>query len=351
MTVEILHGDMLDILPTLPEASFSSCVTDGPYGLRFMGKRWDYDVPSVAQWQAVLRVLKPGAILAAFGGSRTSHRLACNIEDAGFDLRDTIAWLYGTGKPKADGQLKPSHEPILLARAPFTGTEQACVAEHGTGLRIDDCRIPYASAEDREASKHWGKAVSRVGGLGVADRRERPKQEFVPGEQRGRWPANVILTCACEDHEGAPDDDCPVRLLDEQSGELKSGGNVRNRRADKHRNAFGTFKGERVEHFTRPPDFKGGASRFFYCAKAAPSERGRFNTHPTVKPIALMRYLVRLVTPPGGRVLDCFFGSGTTGLACRLEERPCVGIEREAGSIEIARKRMAQGSLDFGAAS
>jgi hypothetical protein len=334
-TIKLIHGDCLEQLRGLPDCSVDSIVTDPPYGLSFMGKKWDYDVPSVEVWQECLRVLKHGGHLLAFAGTRTQHRMAVRIEDAGFEIRDMIAWVYGSGFPKSldvskaidkaagaerevvgkrttgigtgggctpimgDGNrditapstdaakqwngwgtaLKPAIEPITVARKPLIGTVAENVLQHGTGaINVDGCRV-----------------------------------------EGGRWPANFI-------HDGSEE----------------------------------------------ATDLLGDSARFFYCAKASkkdrdegcegmderqrdesrkqgnvggdnPRNRGvqlRSNHHPTVKPTDLMRYLCRLVTPPNGIVLDPFMGSGSTGKAAILEGFGFVGIEREAEYIDIAKARI-----------
>jgi DNA modification methylase len=430
--IELLHGDCLDRLRELPDCSVDACVTDPPYGLSFMGKAWDYDVPGADVWREVLRVLKPGGHLLAFAGTRTQHRMAVQIEDAGFEIRDMIAWVYGSGFPKSldvskaidkrrtedlepvrvicrvirsamdnrglksrhlvehfdgchprlidhwaardtdsqpslptweqwcrlrelldlgtehdaevwrlngrkgqpgdvwqkaevigehQGQtpgfgdhrfevrdtkiralsdqaqqwagwgtaLKPALEPITVARKPLTGTVAANVLEHGTGaINVDGCRVAASDG-------YTENAVTQ--GVSTARTSYDPRQErstFNPSPA-GRWPANLI-------HDGS---DEPCALL-------------------------------------------GDAARFFYCAKASKADRGDGNGHPTVKPTELMRYLCRLVTPPGGVVLDPFMGSGSTGKAAALEGFRFIGIEREAEYLEIARGRIQlpeQGSL------
>lgn len=328
----IHHGDCLDILPTLDDESVDAVITDPPYGLKFMGKDWDHGVPGVPYWQAVGGVLKPGAFLVAFGGTRTHHRLMVAIEDAGFEIRDCLMWLHGQGFPKGKSQLKPAWEPIILARK----------AGPLPPLNIDECRIHTAGSEAKAYTVKRlkpGATLEKTGG------NWRPKDgESLPWEsgreyegttKDGRWPANVVL-----DEEAA-------RLLDEQSGHLVSNsGKPFARTAGKTRNSYGAFPG----NLTEPGYYgdNGGASRFFYCAKASPSERGRFNDHPTVKPLALMRWLVRLVTPSGGVVLDPFLGSGTTALACQREGFECIGIERDEHSVEIAARRLMQPSLTLG---
>lgn len=286
---QIVEGDCLQVLPTLQECCVDAVVTDPPYGLLFMGRQWDRGVPGKVFWDEVFRVCKPGAHLVAFGGTRTFHRLTCAIEDAGFEIRDCLSWLYSTGFPKGRGALKPAWEPITLARKPLV---EKTVAEntrlHGTGgLSTDVCR-----------------------------------------NEKGRWPANVVL-----DEEAAA-------VLDEQSGESVS-------RKGKPRRSQRPGQGYGMVHTGAEYNDCGGASRFFYCAKASRKERGENNHHPTVKPLALMRWLVRLVTPVSGLVLDPFAGSGTTLLAAQAEDRSCLGIDIEKASCETTRERLAdaQGSI------
>jgi DNA modification methylase len=383
---EILTGDCVEVMAAMAPASVDAVVCDPPYELGFMGKSWDGTgvAYQVATWRAAYRVLKPGGHLLAFGGSRTYHRMACAVEDAGFEIRDQIMWLYGSGFPKssrvnrnpmfcqcgedgrsgesngcgfplcqvcgkpiADGwgtALKPAHEPIVVARKPLIGTVAANVQKHGTGaLNVDGCRIGSAvlDSERRESIR----GASEFFGLDA-------KQEGARHNPQGRWPANVIL----DEEAGA--------MLDEQSGERPgmSGGGT-GRRDNSMFGVGGITKPETVRGDT------GGASRFFYCPKASRKEReagcemlrevvakrtqdggddtqGRptprnRNHHPTVKPVELMRYLIRLVTPPGGTVLDPFLGSGTTLMAAVMEGVNAIGIEREAEYVEIAKARVA----------
>ena len=421
----VAAGECIAVMRGMADCSVHAIVTDPPYGLGFMGKKWDA-LPPGREWaEECLRVLKPGGHLLAFGGTRTYHRLACALEDAGFEIRDTIAWMYGSGFPKSldvskaidkaegaereieadsrvvpfGGQttscatcgrtrgsqagncrcdtrgepatteaqqwsgwgtaLKPAHEPIVMARKPLIGTVAANVLEHDTGaLNVEACRVATTddlnggaySAERKPSDSEW---VAHGGTIHSSTGREYE-------QPAGRWPANVLL-----DPEAAA-------LLDEQTGELTSGANPRRRGADTTRAAYGEFGGQEKGIDS------GGASRFFYVAKASSRERNaglerfearainiteghgrgpvntskksdggvrenrpRQNTHPTVKPIALMRWLVRLVTPPGGVVLDPFAGSGTTGCACALEGFEFVGVEREPEYVEIANARIA----------
>ena len=381
----IYHGDLFDVLPTLSEASVDACVTDPPYDLTsgkkggsgaasvnldspygrarigtgngaggFMGHKWDGTGVAfkVETWREVYRVLKPGAHLLAFGAPRTFHRMTCAIEDAGFEIRDCLSWLYGQGFPKSlnvgDGRgtaLKPAWEPVVMGRKPLSGTVAANVSAFGTGaLNIDAGRV---GADDTRRVKEGGR-----GQFPHEDDAWEPKTVTV-GSESGRWPANVAL------------DEAAASMLDEQSGTLR-------RNSDKFRSGDGAFKGT-AENPEGIGASSGGAARFFYVAKPSRSERDegiytderdyehsgprghaangdgsprprprpRRNTHPTIKPVELMRWLVRLVTPEGGTVLDPFMGSGTTGMACAFELRPFIGVEREADYIQIAERRIA----------
>jgi len=396
----------------MDDESIDAIVTDPPYGLGFMGKAWD-DLPPGLEWaQECLRVLKPGGHLLAFGGSRTYHRLAVAVEDAGFEVRDQMMWLYGSGFPKSldvlkaidkaagaqrevvgkheapaksiysqakhelsqdidrtapatdDAKkwsgwgtaLKPAHEPIVVARKPLVGTVAENVLKFGTGaLNVDGCRIGLPEGEEPYEYPN-GKGGNRgpVSFIPNNDFNSKP----LSGNAAGRWPANLIL-----DEEAG-------RLLDEQSGARRSSGEYEKgsgEQGNKSGAASIPIDGLTSSSYT---DI-GGASRFFYCAKAGKAERnagldgfeerdggikndsGRGfsesdpyreikvrNHHPTVKPISLMAYLVRLVTPPNGTVLDPFLGSGTTGCAAALEGFDFIGIEREPDYIAIAEARI-----------
>lgn len=303
MADAVLLGDCFEVLQTLDECGVDACVTDPPYGLGLMGKHWDKGVPDLDIWREVYRVLKPGAHLLSFFGTRTYHRGVVAIEDAGFEIRDQIGWLYGSGFPKSlnvgkkvdgwDGwgtALKPAWEPIVVARKPFKGTVAANVLEYGTGgINVDACRVEYASNADKGSATPQGRCTAKGGALAGKVQNDRARVEFERPEQKGRFPANVI-------HDGS----------DEALAE-----------------------------------FPNDAARFFYCAKASKKERGAANNHPTVKPIALMRYLVRLVTPPDGVVLDPFAGSGTTLVAATLEHFRYIGIEQEEAYHQTAIDRLA----------
>lgn len=340
MKTQLLKGDNLELLPTLADNSIDAIVTDPPYELGFMGKSWDSSgiAYKVALWAECLRVLKPGGHLIAFGGSRTYHRLACAVEDAGFEIRDQLMWVYGSGFPKSlnlkdDWQgwgtaLKPSHEPMVLARKPLgEKTVAENVLRWGTGaLNIDGCRVGIEQLQINLYSNRGPFGKSQVG------------NDYNSKTVIGRWPANFI-------HDGS---DEVLELFPETRSKSggKSGSNA-------NPMSWAENNNER-ERFGF--DDAGSAARFFYCAKASKAERnagldalpikrpdtrtqsgmGTFdekgvqpqrNFHPTVKPIALMRYLIRLVTPPNGTVLDPFAGSGTTLVAAIQEKVNSIGIE------------------------
>ena len=395
MTYTLHHGDCLETLRTMPDNSVDSIVTDPPYGLSFMGRKWDYDVPSVEIWAECLRVLKPGGHLLAFAGTRTQHRMAVRIEDAGFEIRDMIAWTYGSGLPKSmdvskaidkaagaerterlapkpghenfvgrdnvkslresgslsgDGgfsrpwmndpqkvenahwnfapateaarqwqgwgtALKPALEPITVARKPLVGTVAENVLQHGTGaLNIDGCRVgaPFVSSGGTagfSTDKGWNQ-----NSMGAHD----------PKEVSGRWPANLC-------HDGSEEvlAGFPAKAGAAAPVKGSEGSNPAKNTYGEYGRVPGAFHGD-----------TGSAARFFYCAKASKRDRGEGNTHPTVKPTDLMRYLCRLVTPPGGTVLDPFMGSGSTGKAARLEGFRFIGCELSAEYLKIAQARI-----------
>ena len=341
---------------------FDACVTDPPYDLTsvvkrfggasaapakhgtdglfarqsrgFMGKQWDGTGVAFdpATWRAVYDVLKPGAYLLAFGGSRTYHRMACAIEDAGFEVRDCIMWLYGTGYPKSHSvnkgidaklgaeraeaaayagwgtALKPAHEPIVVARKPLIGTVAENVLAHGTGgLNIGACRIPSA---DGDAPVKWD---TPRGGIWTTDS---AATGTLVENMAGRWPANVI-------HDGSDE------VLEAFAAYGERPGQIAKSRVDgsaQGNSVYGAMNHGGPVH--TPRGDTGTAARFFYSAKASKADRAG-SSHPTVKPQALMRYLARLVTPPGGTVLDPFAGSGSTLAAAHAEGFDAVGIERE----------------------
>jgi hypothetical protein len=364
----LLNADCLEALRRLSAGSVDAVVTDPPYELGFMGKRWDAQgiAFSVDLWREVLRVLKPGGHLLAFGGTRTYHRMTCAIEDAGFEIRDSLHWMYGTGFPKSlnvgDGRgtaLKPGHEPIVLARKPLEGTVAENVAAYGTGaLNIDGCRLLSADSSTTGRQNSGAKGNGGVFGASATYDSE--------ASPHGRWPANVLL----DEHAAAEE------LEAQAPGASRFFYVAKPSRAERDRGCEHLQARLAVETVNRDPDSAGvqnpraGAGRgagvpIFRCAlcelnlgggraaTACPkSDDGKHvreqvgvgtpakNYHPTVKPIELMRYLVRLVTPPGGVVLDPFTGSGTTGIAALLEGARFVGIEREPEYAEIAKARI-----------
>ena len=418
----IYNGDCLEVLAGLPENSVDTCITDPPYGLGFMGKQWDtFDKSQFGiagnegendlkvkksfnvlpryrkdglqeftyKWASeVYRVLKPGAIMLAFGGTRTYHRMVCAIEDAGFEIRDTIAWVYGSGFPKSynigkgidkqagaerefvcespfkasaeaelrtkgkcqsgrtthnpitkgnsgwDGwgtALKPAMELIVVAMKPLDGTFAENALKWGVaGYWIDGGRVgDFESNQPSGLQRYREWSDSHTG-------QNRPPMEATTSGSQGRFPANLI-------HDGSDE----VTGLFPMTGASKA-----SYRGLEHSGRHGGLAdlGGNIKDGTntiRGHDDNGGsAARFFYCAKASRAERDAgldgINPHPTIKPINLMRYLVRLTkTPTGGIVLDPFMGSGTTGCACALEGREFIGIEKEAEYVEIAEKRIA----------
>lgn len=382
----IICGDCLEVMASMPESSVDSIVTDPPYGLSFMGKDWDHGVPGEAFWREALRVAKPGAHLLAFGGTRTHHRLMCAIEDAGWEIRDCLGWLYGSGFPKSldvskaiDKQagaerevvsqqhkkafgyedrpwkheedaninsitapatpeavrwqgwgtaLKPAWEPIVLARKPLRGTVAQNVLEHGTGaLNIDGCRVGTKEVLGRTNN---GRERYNPSSYTVAPpERTTFDRSDVAG---GRFPANLI-------HDGSDEVEAVFPMT--KSGRLGIGHGSGN--------SFGVGNSDKKPHpiAAEYGGDSGSASRFFYCAKASSSERGEGNNHPTVKPQSLMQYLCRLVTPPGGVVLDPFTGSGSTLLAALKEGFRFIGIELEEKYCEIARRRVAEATQNL----
>lgn len=407
--VKLMQGNNIELLKKLPDNSIDSVVSDPPYGLSFMNKKWDYDVPSVDFWKEVYRVLKPGGHALSFGGTRTYHRMAVNIEDAGFEIRDQIQWLYGSGFPKSlnigksvdklEGNerevigdnpnnrpnsmkgkdsdspsgykiypldkitkgtspyegwgtgLKPANEPICVARKPLS---EKSVAENMIkwktgGINIDGCRVET----DDSITFNSFDSISDSGWKGV---NRNPYEQH----SEGRFPANLIL-----DEEAA-------QMLDEQSGISQS-------KKGKPRQVknIGSFGGGTTNENNEYDD-KGGASRFFYIAKVSKKERNMGldgfeekeekihsgfnsrdengnklrkdgsiipplvskNNHPTVKPINLMAYLCRLITPENGIILDPFMGSGSTGIAALLEGFRFCGMEMDNDYFKIAEARI-----------
>lgn len=367
-------GDCLQVMPTLAASSADSIVTDPPYGLGFMGKAWDHGVPGAEFWLEALRVAKPGAFLAAFGGTRTFHRLACGIEDAGWELRDTLMWVYGSGFPKSHNgpwggtALKPAWEPIILARKPLAGTVEANWREHGTGaLNIEGCRIAGEPVRIENYASDGANGCMSHGHGGGSGHAGRPRVARI--ETSGRWPANLV-------HDGS--DEVLVAFPDAPGQAAAVTGNEPTANGFSG-NVYG-YGGIAERARSEPRRDSGSAARFFYCAKADRADRNagckgmplgmpaapngaenavgakrgsqskpRENIHPTVKPTDLMRWLCRLVTPAGGLVLDPFAGSGSTGRGAIAEGFQFVGIELspEYGAIAEARIRVTQPGLSL----
>jgi DNA modification methylase len=330
--VTIYHGDCRDVLPDI--GLVDAVLTDPPYGLKFMGAGWDRSVPGVEFWELVSAVMKPGAHLIAFGGTRTFHRLTCAIEDAGFEILDCLMWLYGTGFPKSKTALKPAWDPIILARKPLEGSVADNVLAHGTGaLSIDECRIHADDAS--EGRRRHGGGTSKIYAQDKWTKENNAVMGMGSPQKAGRWPANVI-------HDGSEE---VVGLFPE----VHSAGKARTAAEGTHSRPSSMFKG--IGSLARRFGDDGSAARFFYQAKASKADRntcGADNDHPTVKPLNLMSYLCRLIVPPGGVVLDPFMGSGSTLIAARNHGFRAIGIEIEERFCEIAVKRMAQGVLNFG---
>lgn len=389
----VVNRDCLEGMRELEENSVDAIVTDPPYGISMMGKDWDKGVPGVPYWQEALRVAKPGAHLLACGGPRTHHRLMVAIEDAGWELRDCCMWVFGGGFPKSldvgkaidkaagaerkvigprvtpDGRcrtlepsgmqaraalhgggirrreewvtapateaakqwdgwgtaLKPAYEPVVLARKPLDGTVAGTVLKWGCGgINIDGCRIGTDIISQHGRSDSENTCLS---GRNYAEERGRAWS--------GRWPANLLL------------DEAAADLLDQQSGTLKSGANPARRGSAKFKNCYGEFKGQESCTVHRGAN-SGGASRFFYCSKAPKNERCG-SLHPTVKPLDLMRYLCRLVTPPGGLILDPFLGSGTTAVAAVHEGFHYLGFEINPTYCADAERRIAEARREIAA--
>lgn len=373
--MNIYHGDCLAVLDLFETNSIDAIVTDPPYHLvtrskrfgavdaappkfgadgaytraaaGFMGKTWDGgDIAfRVETWAALYRVLKPGGYLLAFGGTRTYHRMACAIEDAGFVTHPMIAWIFGSGFPKAtkvkaegyDGfryggqALKPAIEPIYMGQKPFSEKNGATnILKHGTGaLNIDGCRVGLSDSDD-----------PRLGGNGDWSSAKMAKNVYEGGyagnrvgsSPLGRWPANIV-------HDGSDE----VLAAFPQSNSSGKGGLVEYSQPNIRKNNFNRAT-DRQQRMSMSFGDSGSAARFFYCAKASQADRNEGlatrNNHPTVKPTTLMRYLCRLVTPPGGTILDPFCGSGSTGKGAVLEGFGFIGIDSEADYVDLARARI-----------
>jgi DNA modification methylase len=396
---KIYNMDCVEGMKLLNDNSIDSIVTDPPYELGFMGKKWDSTgiAYNVELWQEALRVLKPGGHLLAFGGTRTYHRMTCAIEDAGFEIRDCIQWLYGSGFPKSHDiskaidkklgaerevigkgrgvgkkggetyskyggfkageieitasatelarkwngwgtALKPANEPIVLARKPLSEkTIAENVMKWGTGgINIDDCRIAYDISDTNPATNPlYRKENGYKTNYGIDSNPSayalKKEEGTMNINNQGRFPANVIL-----DEEAG-------KMLDKQSGISKStGGSGEKSRGALGKNVYGKYSLNIKASNAGGLGDSGGASRFFYCAKASKKERGEGNNHPTVKPVSLIKYLVSLITPPDGVCLDPFMGSGTTAVACIKTNRKYIGFELLEEYCKIAEKRISE---------
>jgi len=332
MKLRILRADCLDVIKTFPDNHVDSIVTDPPYGLNIGNNDWDTKDPKTILWKECLRVLKPGGFLLAFGGCRVYHRLASNIEDSGFVIHPMIAWVYGSGFSKAanlekilnkngvnDAEkwkgwyyglqtLRPTIEPICMAQKPYEGATCESIQKWGVGaINIDGCRVG-----DRTLVAH--KVLPQLGMFNcreeVGKPRDQPKENFsdhsdiTKPPRVGRFPSNLI-------HDGS---EKAMELFPETVASKK-----------------GTSR-----------DLDCTVARFYYCAKVSKSERGENNIHPTVKPVALMSYLCKLVTPPGKTILDPFMGSGSTGIACKMLGFGFIGIEKEKEFFDTARSRISK---------
>ena len=345
--INLFHYDCLEVLPTLEDHSVDAVVTDPPYEIGFMQKNWDHTGISydVSMWREVLRVCKPGAHLLAFGGTRTYHRIACAIEDAGFEVKDQIQWLF-SGFPKSHNlkgdwrgwgtALKPANEPICLARKPLEASVKDNVESWGTGaLNIDASRVPTF---DKIGDRSTGGFTSKSGIYHNDNKYEVTGRDY--DSTGGRWPANVILS-----HHP----DCVL------VGEREVPGYVINRWADGAK-PFGGGAGHKYEttevaktevvpvyecHRDCPIGMLGDKAKFYYHAKVSKKDRGD-NKHLTVKPLDLMEYLCKLITPNYGVILDPFMGSGTTGVAAARLGFSFIGIEKEEEYFNIAEKRIAE---------
>ncbi len=352
LACRIINGDSLVELKQLRTDSIDSLVTDPPAGISFMNKEWDKPTDFIKDtttiYKECLRVLKPGSHGLVWAIPRTSHWTATALEQAGFEIRDVFTHIFGSGFPKSlnigkhikewDGwgtALKPASEHWILVRKPLSEpTVAKNVLKHGTGgLNIDASRIDVVDQDKVVAN--WNRETCtdmRSGnyGNGIAS-----GVELKTTAPQGRFPANLVLSHN-EDCEGECAESCAVKMLDEQSGILKSGKIERHHKLAQNswKQSSGLTTG--LESYGD----SGKASRFFYCAKASKRDRGEGNVHPTVKNTKLMEYLIRLITPPGGTVLDPFMGSGSTGVAAKRLGSGFVGIEKEVEYFEIASKRL-----------
>jgi DNA modification methylase len=339
--VKVFNDDCLNVLREMPDNSVDSIVTDPPYGISFMAKKWDYDVPSVKVWKEAMRVLKPGGHSLIACGTRTQHRMVCNIEDAGFEIRDVVSWIYGSGFPKSLNVSKQIDKAAgaerEVGKLKFKGGNQL-------GVINDDGWKPrdvYEDSPATEAAKQWdgwGTALKPACEFFTLCRKPLSEKTVAAnvlkwgtgginidgcrvGTENGRFPANLILDSSQE----------VLDLFPVMSGAGNKVGTPRK---------SGTFFTDEQTQVNMKYDNGGSAARFFYCPKASKKDRNEGNNHPTVKPTALMAYLCRLITPTGGVVLDPYMGSGSTGKAAVREGFSFVGIELDPDYYEICKARI-----------
>ncbi len=346
MKIELHHGDCLEVMRGMPDNSVDAIVTDPPYGLGFMGKEWDHGVPSVAIWCEALRVLKHGGHLLAFAGTRTQHRMATAIEDAGFEIRDMIAWVYGSGFPKSLDVSKAidkaaGAEREILGPNPSTAGRKECKGRFGgtEGAYQTETRerVSNITAPATEAARQWQ-------GWGTA---LKPALEPITVARKPLAEPTVAANVLAHGTGGLNVDGCRVGDNAGWSYPNGRGGSgwggresLENNMTEPMAATSGRWPANLIHDGQAAADLLGNAARFFYSAKASKRDRSANNNHPTVKPTDLMRYLVRLVTPPTGVVLDPFMGSGSTGKAARLEGYGFIGIELNPDYLAIARERI-----------
>jgi len=350
--INLLNGDCLGQMKTLPDNSVDSIVTDPPYGISFMAKKWDYDVPSVEVWKEAMRVLKPGGHALIACGTRTQHRMVVNIEDAGFEIRDVVSWIYGSGFPKSLN-ISKAIDKSAGAEREVVGKSNNNISESNNSESSDSPSYGvYGNNKDitapaTEAAKQWD-------GWGTA---LKPSCEFFTLARKPLSEKTVAANVLKWGTGGINIDGCRVEAGDE----LKSGTYQRGKGAEssmncakdgsmekefKYDGSKGRFPANLIHDGSQevldlfPETNKDSAARFFYCPKASKKDRDEGNTHPTVKPTALMAYLCRLITPTGGVVLDPYMGSGSTGKAAVQEGFSFVGCELDEEYYKIAKARI-----------
>lgn len=412
MSVNLHLGDNLEILKKYPDNYFDSVVTDPPYGIYFLNKKWDYSVPDVSVWKEVFRVLKPGGHILVFCSTRTQHRMAINIEDAGFEIRDVITWVYGQGFPKSYNIPAGIEAKLTIGNTNTTSFKNLDGEERERGLgyseinykhkarpnNYNDNEEPYKvnfvfKTDEANMWKGWGTALKPAcefitlarkpiseetivdnvlkwgtGGINIDESRielngeiipinvlekwsgfgQKEKPKYSPTENTlGRWPANFILECTCDDIEIEGSIEKSKYLERKRKGFMLSGSEDNVQKAYSP-DTYGDG-GLKIKHTDKNcpcyilENQKQGVSRFFYVVKPSKKQKNlglklNKNTHPTVKPVELLVYLVKLITPKNGVVLDLYMGSGTTGIACKITKNNFVGIEIEKEYYDIAEE-------------